>query len=465
MTNNTCKNLYELQLDTDQIPEDHRFSKRLQIDQILEITRPNDYIGISYNDFSQTHIYRRSSHSTLADLSVLKWDGKTTDTSWYNKENTVLLIQNAEQLAGLKYLVENGETFEGKTIKLTSNINLNNMEWSPIGDLVINDKVGSRNDYFFDIGIADGKSFQGIFDGCGFHIYGLKMTKVDAKDYFIGFFKSLKNAVIKNICFSNVWIGSSDRYSYFSTLFGYAEGCRFENIYVTGSIIGQHCASIGCVALNSSFSYCINYASLNGRGNHSGCSIMIGGLVMQTGLSEKTVEQLGGKVPTLFSKCWQKGRIVVDGNGIGSLFVGQLYGNAAYAEDTSSPYGFIVDRCHVSSDNLPIIDRLTDGAIRGVFYGKKGADSDPINFVTGVTDKNDLLCGLIGKTNSNLSVTVNKITSSTKVDNMVIRGSLNILKSEEGSTTFMTKDVSNLREEDSIENLEPYFTFIKAVKS
>lgn len=72
------------------------------------------------------------------------WD-KTANTEWYNEESSVFEISTAAQLAGLAQLVNSGNSFSGKTIKLTADIRLNSEDvpvktdsytpnnWTPIG--------------------------------------------------------------------------------------------------------------------------------------------------------------------------------------------------------------------------------------------------------------------------------------------------------------------------------------------
>lgn len=56
-----------------------------------------------------------------------------TDTSWYNADQDTFNIASAEELAGLSELVGNGEDFQGKTINITADINLDGHLWEPIG--------------------------------------------------------------------------------------------------------------------------------------------------------------------------------------------------------------------------------------------------------------------------------------------------------------------------------------------
>ncbi|MDR0517404.1 MAG: hypothetical protein LBH25_10220 [Fibromonadaceae bacterium] len=73
------------------------------------------------------------------------WNGKA-DTKWYKKSETEFTITTPEQLAGLAKLVNSGNDFYGKTVKLGADIMLNDTagwqnwaskppknKWKPIG--------------------------------------------------------------------------------------------------------------------------------------------------------------------------------------------------------------------------------------------------------------------------------------------------------------------------------------------
>ena len=84
------------------------------------------------------------------------WDGTSSDTSWYVEGLSEYHIKNASQLKGFADIVNNGiATFEGKTVYLDSDIDLDNNQWTPIGYVGI------------DFG---GKSFYGEFNGQGHSI-------------------------------------------------------------------------------------------------------------------------------------------------------------------------------------------------------------------------------------------------------------------------------------------------------
>ena len=98
------------------------------------------------------------------DYEVLVWDGKS-DTSWYNDTDTEFTLTNPQQVAGLSELVDAGNTFEGKTVKLDVDVYLYKKDNN--GEAICFDPIGS---YRFD------KVFKGTFDGENHTISGLKQN-------------------------------------------------------------------------------------------------------------------------------------------------------------------------------------------------------------------------------------------------------------------------------------------------
>lgn len=147
------------------------------------------------------------------------------DISWYDPAKTELTISSAEQLAGLAAIVNGGdatmsanaaaspsvETFAGKTITLTSDIDLANLAWTPIG---------SWNN-----------PFEGTFDGQGYTISNLFINAPEGEG--IGFFGVTQNATIKNVTLNNVDV---EAYSMVSALVGAAYPANISDCHVTGDI-------------------------------------------------------------------------------------------------------------------------------------------------------------------------------------------------------------------------------------
>lgn len=132
-----------------------------------------------------------------------KWLGEI-DVSWYNSETNVFKIDSSEKLAGVAKLVNEGTTFKDKTILLESDLNLNNIQWVPIGSRKIGESLESQY------------AFEGVFDGQGHTINNIKMVATHKKNgqhiesdesyYNFGLFGMIKNATIKNINLNTISI-------------------------------------------------------------------------------------------------------------------------------------------------------------------------------------------------------------------------------------------------------------------
>ena len=161
-----------------------------------------------------------------------KWDGSTVgDTSWYNDTDMEFTLNKAAQFVGLSDLVDNGNTFEGKTIKLASNL-----------DLEAYDANGERVS-FDPIGYGYNTVFKGTFDGQGHTISNLYQNGwalgLDYSTEGGGLFASVVDATIKNLNIDNseIVMECIDM----GTLVGYSYGnCTYENITVKNSAIANY---------------------------------------------------------------------------------------------------------------------------------------------------------------------------------------------------------------------------------
>lgn len=101
------------------------------------------------------------------------------DTNWYNPGRSEFTLTTGAQMAGLSQLVENGVTFQGKTITLGNSIDLGNIEWEPIGSPYNGRDV-----------------FMGTFDGAGHEVTGLYINGHENGQALFG---TVSNATIKNL--------------------------------------------------------------------------------------------------------------------------------------------------------------------------------------------------------------------------------------------------------------------------
>lgn len=152
----------------------------------------------------------KSLNNIKAEGTPTVWNG-TSDTSWYNNTDTTFNIDNAEKFAGVAVLVNGGNTFSGKTLKLTSDLLLNgggtSNVWTPIGNLT--------------------NKFSGTFDGQKHKIEGFVMTSQNDYQGLFGYNEgTIKNFVLDT---TNNLITGSDN---LGSIAGYNKG----TIYNVGSM-------------------------------------------------------------------------------------------------------------------------------------------------------------------------------------------------------------------------------------
>ena len=238
------------------------------------------------------------------------WDGTSEDGSWYsNPSDSEFTIQNGSQLYNLSKLVNAGTDFTGKTVKLDADINLNDKEWTPIGNTN-----------------SGGKYFNGTFNGSGHTITGLKITNANGEYHgLFGYVTS--GGTIQNLHVSGMidFDDTSSSSHYAGGIAGYTSG-TIENcsasvsIEVKGSgtpiyaggIVGQLDSGI----IKNCYSY-ISGNPLLAESKNSGGSSCAGGIAGRID---------GGTV----QNCYTTGNVYANHYYGGSSYAGGITGSVAY---------------------------------------------------------------------------------------------------------------------------------------
>ena len=196
----------------------------------------------------------------LQGNASIPWDG-TSDTSWYVETEDEFELSTPMALSGLSKLVDEGTTFEGKTIKLESNMDLNGQLFEPIGS------------YRFD------KSFKGTFDGQGHSILNMSQNTWDLSNGYyyndcgMGLFGAVEGyyvtdengeeqiamAVVKNLVMDGASISGESGLC--GTVAAVAAYATFENItvknsnvadyqYYSGGIVGWASGEVNVIGCN-----------------------------------------------------------------------------------------------------------------------------------------------------------------------------------------------------------------------
>lgn len=194
-----------------------------------DLGRPEDYIDYSIRSCIANNKNVKADRITINrnDTNVfynieygngtLKWNGDI-NTDWYDENSSVYYIKNEKELAGLAYLVNAGNTFKDKTIKITSDIDLSGYSWIPIG-----------KNYTY--------AFEGDLDGQGYTVENLNFEIYDDINYY-GLFGYVNGSTIKNLTVDlDVDMSyESNTELYIAGVSGYSSGATFNSIMSTGKM-------------------------------------------------------------------------------------------------------------------------------------------------------------------------------------------------------------------------------------
>lgn len=146
-----------------------------------------------------------------------------------NDEN-VVIISSAKQMFWFANEVNvNNNSFSGKTVKLGADIDLENADWTPVG------QTGATQ-------------FKGTFDGQDYTISNLSIDKTSetGKHYSSGLFGWLNGAIVKNVTVDGATVKGNHNVA---VIAGYLEtaGCTIENCHVMNATVkAYHATADAC---------------------------------------------------------------------------------------------------------------------------------------------------------------------------------------------------------------------------
>lgn len=276
--------------------------------------------------------------SARAETNV--WDG--TIASGFavgtGMENDPYQINTAAELAYFAKSVNDGKWYDGEYIILKNNINLNNQEWTPIGN--------------------HSNSFRGNFDGRNHTVTGMRISNSSA-DY-VGLFgectKFNVNSAIKNITVKDSVICGEN---IVGAIVGYAKEINIENCRSIGNTIngktdvGGICGKIGGYSVGK-VSQCYNSSKVTGRGRVGGIAGM-GGIAencLNTGeimIINKAHKSAGGGIFGIFDDTTASASITACVN-LGKVSGGEPFGGIVGSTDSKST-GHI-SNCYYNMDAI-----------------------------------------------------------------------------------------------------------------
>ncbi len=177
------------------------------------------------------------SYKTVETSAKIKIKKASDDNSWYGEvaegfasgsgtEDDPYLIDDADQLAYLAQQVDDKtDTYSGKYIKLTKDIDLNGREWNSIGG---RSSAGGRSQATY---------FSGVFDGGGHTISGLSITSNVGCG---GLFGSASGATIKNLTVDGEVYTTSGTWNAGLLAYTAVNGVTIENCVNLADVTGMY---------------------------------------------------------------------------------------------------------------------------------------------------------------------------------------------------------------------------------
>ena len=319
--------------------------------------------------------------SAPTDVSGSWTEPNNYDTSWYDSHENdsayAYTLEDAEDLAGLAVLVNDGNTFAGKTITLKAGetFDLSGYTWTPIG--------------------TSSSKFAGTFDGnseSGTTITGL--TIFNASGYN-GLFAFVNSAIIKNIELTDGYISlSSKQYTRVGGIVCYATGttmienCSFEGTIDASAGSSKEFNNIGGVVAETYSQVTIK--DCQAAGKIFGNGYYMGGIVGYIGGTSAginvTITDCTNEAELRPDSCTAVGGIVGYSGIPGKLTVTDCANNGAITSSVSTDYfGGIVGRIN-GMGNAAITGCKNSGALTSGNSENMGGIVGYSNQSTTITD-------------------------------------------------------------------------------
>ena len=195
-------------------------------------------------------LYMATFSEVALAVEEAKWEGNF-DYDWYNADAKELTISNADQLAAFGAIVggmdgQTQDSFEGQTITLMADIDLNDAEENNQSHIFYPIGYNSDDGKYEKTGVAVSTgfyTFEGIFDGNGHTISNFYHNTWEMKgdhDWYspeeqyyrdgMGLFGRVYKATIKNLTVKN--FSSDGEIATTGVIAAYADGATFENIAI-----------------------------------------------------------------------------------------------------------------------------------------------------------------------------------------------------------------------------------------
>lgn len=256
------------------------------------------------------------------DVTVVPWDGQSSDIAWYTPEESEFILTNANELNGLSELVNAGNTFSGKTIKMARDINLNNHYFPTIGN--------------------ENHPFEGTFDGDHHQITGYHPQLMEGQTSVALF--GINKGIIRGLILTGS--GVLENTTHDSINLGSIAGDNQNTIEGCRSYVEMRLAS----ALQSEITVCLGGIAGINQGNINNCQNY--GVIAYTGTDDKQTQVYMGGIAGLLKdgnieQCENNQNLTATGTAIalGGICGNRDSGTTNTAKETAS-----IRSCHNYGD-------------------------------------------------------------------------------------------------------------------
>ena len=349
----------------------------------MKTTAGNDYQGLTLDGITITVYATQDTvendsygpgYDGNAEYPIDTWNGDIANDAELaaatDETNKVVTADSGKLLAALTNEVNEGKSYDGYTIKLTKNLDLNGIEWTPIGT------KGTSN------------VFKGTFDGNGATISNLKIS------------------------------GGS-----YVALFGETSGATIKDLTVTGEVSGEDVAGIVAKATDTTITNCVSKVNVTATvGKAAGISASFGGTITKCEnrgtVATAAAQPAGGLVAwcnaAVIENCHNYGAVTAGDRGaLDSAQAGGLCGNLAAGSTikncsnsaviTSANFaGGVAGRAGAENKTAIVVEKFTNtGAIKGTYAAGIIADAKNVSIkesnVSGTITGSEIASGLFGR--------------------------------------------------------------------
>ncbi|MBQ3031688.1 MAG: hypothetical protein IJD29_04240, partial [Anaerotignum sp.] len=257
------------------------------------------------------------------DVNPVVWRelGGVAQTDIVAEENGEFLIKNVDDLKAFATMVNAGNNFSGKTVKLAADIDLKNEEWTPIGN--------STN------------KFQGTFDGQNHMISNLLITGNKSD---VGLFGFTTNGEIKNLIVYNANV--SGRLNV-GAVAGTPYTTKYTNIKLLGHVEINGMSYVGGIGGKNAYANwtditvnvdSTSYVKANSVENGTAYRTYVGGVIGFMGEGGHTFRNITSNINVIGSTC--------DIGGItGIAHYGNNFINVSCSGDVTTEADNVEDAC------------------------------------------------------------------------------------------------------------------------